>query len=497
MSLRLQFLDLPPELILQCLAHLPFTDLSSCLKCSSRRIRAIIMGSVLIKYRAEQEGAGVEENLILTSNSVILDCLRSLQSQESNWLDFTPTSRHVVSVDFEATGLYDLTSSIFLVGDTADPMTSLCTAIRYMHTPPAPDEPQWSRIDAGQCIIDFGTALEEHDLIAMVTDTPHANDPQMRSIDIKLLQFSTGRPHPLAMQPTLHIHHASMSVGRPGISIEVVDQTLAISLLYWGNELRNLDALYLYNWKSGILRLGPTRVYSTGLIFLSTEMLIVPNALEECLDVFRIPSDEAKAPHQIHSFLLPSLYDEDTTILSFQSRSEPNPRESINHPSRTKFAPRLSEAIILFTFEASHRVLESTEHLFVLDRGLFTGARLVSIAHDAWSTPAPIRIFDFNAARVEFQRKRGSGPIEGEHATVCVKDAIELPNWQTHLDTFREPVQSHLPYLEITSKELFDFDAVMINDESIIGAKFDQRFVESLEVLRFGADPPASGSNSP
>ncbi|KAJ6502870.1 hypothetical protein C8R47DRAFT_1107048 [Mycena vitilis] len=520
----LRFLDLPSELILACLAHLSLLDLQNCLKCCNRLLSEIILTSVLIRYRREQQRAGVEENPARTSDFALSDRLDVLRRREENWLNFTPASRHILTVDFESSGIYDLTSDIYLVGDgeTADPSTQLCTAVKYVQTSPGSGPFEWRRIDAGKPISDFGIALEEHDLIAFVTYTLVSNSqPPIASIDVQLLRFSTGSPHSAAARPTLHIQEVAISCGRPGMTIEIVGDNLAISLVFWSYEQRDQDTLHIYDWKTGTRRMAPVTAYNTGLVFLSTEILVVPDAVEGTLDVFRLAtSGPASLTHSLH---LPEIR-EQNTILSFQCRGEPNPRSQIRRPSHSQFPARSADALLLFTFEVSSRAHGVTEHIFVVDRRLLSatlrllenkdestawedwgpsctrwinagpivmhhitvtsGQRMVSIPHQAWRLPAPIRILDFNPAHVDAQR--AVGPVDGEHALVRVVDDAEAPDWPEHLDAFQEPVVSHLPYVEIVSKEEFDFGAVLINDEDILGARFGQRSIESLEVLHFG-----------
>ncbi|KAJ6555992.1 hypothetical protein B0H19DRAFT_1262115 [Mycena capillaripes] len=526
----LNLLDLPPELIVACLVHLSSTDVESCLNCRNRLFREIILNSVQIQYLRELEHAGVEEG-VPVSNSVVSDRLDALRRRESNWLNFTPTSRHIIPIDFPTTGVYDLASDIYLVGDTGGDANALpYTAIKYIHTSPESTSQEWRRIDVEKPIADFGTALEEHDLIAFVTYMLHDENPKMASIEVQLRQFSTGAHHPRAAQTTLHIQDVDREHGRPVFSIEILGETLALSMMFWSYERRDLDGLHLYNWKSGVLRMTPFTVYNTGLVFLSPEILLVPNSIAETLEVFVIPptSEEGTAPYLTHSFHLPQLQDENS-ILSFRCRGAPNPRAFTSHPSGLKFSPDSVDAVLLFIFEVS-RGSGSTTHIFVLDRALFSavleshsdvgedvhwaawgpqctrwvdagpiamhyitvacGQRMVSIPQQAWRDPAPIRILDFNRHRVDAQRRLlgvGSvGPVEREHATVRVVDDATAADWAAHRDTFEDAVVSRLPYLEIISKEEFDFDAVLVNDENILGARFGDRRLESLEVLHFG-----------
>ncbi|KAJ7108338.1 hypothetical protein C8R44DRAFT_857810 [Mycena epipterygia] len=526
MSESLQFLDLPPELILQCLTCLPFRDLASCLNSGNRLLHGLIVNSVLIRYRLEQERAAVEENPSWRENTVISDRLADLRARESNWLNFTPKSTRRVPIDFQTTGIYDLAPDIYFVGDQPDPTTQLCTGLKYIYTSPGPEASQWHRIDAGAPVIDFGTSLEEHDLIAMVTYTAHEGNAQMRSVDVVLLKFSTGEPHPLAKHPTLHIHDASIIRGKPGIAIEIVGQNLALSLVYWGDDERDLDIFHLYNWKLGSQKMAPLGVSNTALAFLTTDTVIVPNSLDASLDVFRIPdSDEGSPPRFLHSFNLPELAD-DTAILSFQCRGDPNPRAALSRPTRSKFIPRPENALMLFSCDIGNQN-GGMGHMFVLDRALFTGMlevcpsnvsdiqweawgpqctrwfdtnalsthyitttcgqRLVTISNNAWQKPAPIRVLDFNNLNVLARRTLGPGRVQEEHATIrIVPEDEEMPPDDIDPAPFRDPVRSFLPFIETVSEELYDFGAVIINDQNIIGVKFGETSLGGLEVFHFG-----------
>ncbi|KAJ6480495.1 hypothetical protein C8R47DRAFT_1218696 [Mycena vitilis] len=508
---HIEFLHLPAELILACLADLPLDDLDSCLKCGNRTLHEVIDNSVLLRYRRAQDRAGVEENPCVASNLGISDRLAALHSREANWSQLTPRSRHTIAGDLRTGGLYDLASDTYFVGNVADPNTMSRTGIKYVCTSPMVEPSQWRMIDVGRSIIDFGTALEEHDMIAMVTYTPFGSNA---SIDVQLLNLSTGAPHSLAAHPTLHIHDVEQTRGRPGISIEIVGNNLALSLVYWDDELGDMDTFHLYNWKSGAARMDTLAIYSTGLMFLATDIIVIPNTVEATLDVLRIPEDEAEVPQFLRTFYLPTLI-AGNAIVSMQCRGVPNPRLSTKRPSRAPFLSRPADSILLFFLAILNPSVVNNLFL-VLDRARFlalvdipsevdnldvpweewgppcarwldatdismqyitttAGQRMVTIPRDAPLSPAPIRLLDFNPANVEAQRKRG------------VSHGVRVVGESTlDLAPFTEPVVSCLPYVEVTSEEQFDYAAVMINDENIIGARFADRSLSSLEVLHFG-----------
>jgi hypothetical protein len=103
------------------------------------------------------------------------------------------------------------------------------------------------------------------------------------------------------------------------------------------------------------------------------------------------------------------------------------------------------------------------------------GQRMVTIPHDAPQHPAPIRILDFNSATIEAQRARGA--VDGPHAVVRVVETSTQS-----LPAFAEPIVSEVPYVEITSKQHFDYGAVLINDANVIGARV-RFFSGSFEFL--------------
>lgn len=81
--------------------------------------------------------------------------------------------------------------------------------------------------------------------------TRYDGNTQLASIDVLLLNFSTGGSHSLAACPVLHIHDVEVTRGRPRISVEIVGQNLALVLVYRSDEADDMDTLHLYNWKSG------------------------------------------------------------------------------------------------------------------------------------------------------------------------------------------------------------------------------------------------------
>ena len=92
---------------------------------------------------------------------------------------------------------------------------------------------------------------------------------------------------------------------------------------------------------------------------------------------------------------------------------------------------------------------------------------------DTW----PISVLDFNPYNVArfFVEGNGSGPerdqdtrqpISGQATRRLVKDSS-----QVHQGFFAEPVYSSLPYIETISSERYNYPAVLMDEERILGLR--------------------------
>ncbi|KAF7312002.1 hypothetical protein MIND_00212100 [Mycena indigotica] len=545
----MHLLDLPPELLLECVAYLSVRDVLACFR-GNRQLHAVLASSAALRYRLLQAQLAVVENPHHPAlpGLVAAERLALLEAREERWMALKPLSRHTLGLEFENAGIYDVTGDYFLVGDVPDAQAgSMCRAIKYVATAPADDGelPEWRRIWVGKPIVDFGMAVEELDLIAVVTSTPAAH-PLKQTIAVQLLSFSTGQPHPHAAQPEITLNTVLREHGRPGASVEIVGRTLAVSFLYWSQQSRDADLLYILDWHTGAPITPPQQVYNTGVVFLTPTMLLVPNALETALDVVCLPQDGAPSRDPvIHSFRLPALQD-GHGIYAFQCRGEPNPRTAFfPYPSgadkpgsrarpRGAFLPAPEDNLILITFTTGSEARNSTrDHLLVLPRARFVagiapllalsaaapvvvpldvpwaqwgprhtrwldarplakhyitttcGMRLVAIRLDARRTPAPARVLSFARATVDaYARQLPEGGRVT--ATLVPADDPQRPPEFASLAVFAEAVHSALPYVEVQTAETFAYDTLIVNNESLVGVTFGADSVAALEVMYFG-----------
>ncbi|KAJ7087689.1 hypothetical protein B0H15DRAFT_950057 [Mycena belliarum] len=535
----LQLLDLPPELIVSCLIHLPRADLVSCFKAQNHFLCRIILDSILVQYRLEQDRASVEENPVRMAGVAISDRLADLRRREEDWLAFNPRSRHTIktstsaSMDFYAPsiGSHDVGADIYATaeGSHLTPQSStVYTAIQYMYTSPEVDSQRWHTLEFEKPFLVFFMALDEDDLIVIARLTPQGNNVSVldMSVDVSLYKFPTGHLHPLAAQPILHIHTVQMQTGAgPVVSVDRAGDSLAVSILYQGDAHPDMDTLHVYDWKTGHPKMAPRKVNGAGLAFLTMDTLVVPNAVDASLDILRIPESSPRLlpARLVHSLGLPALAP-GHEFLSCQCFARPNIRAGSPNASRAKFVPTLDNSLLLcwcwiLLPEGGDR--DTATYPFVIDRarlqhvlgstpdgvripwavwgprctrwfpatlplpgmGAVYGARLVLLAPCTVWRPSPLRILDFNPLHVGAARRRTHPPhvrvVEADDAD----DAIDLPG-------FVEPLLSLLPYVETTSQERFVYPVVLINNDNIIGyIRSDEEMgeeMDKLEVLHFG-----------
>jgi hypothetical protein len=94
--------------------------------------------------------------------------------------------------------------------------------------------------------------------------------------------------------------------------------------------------------------------------------------------------------------------------------------------------------------------------------------RSVCISAHAGTFPSPIVVRDFNSYNVTRYKNQESDdtahkPCENTKRLVTEETLLEPP------DVFAEDVWSALPYIEVVSRQLYDYTAVLIDEEGILG----------------------------
>ncbi|KDR70836.1 hypothetical protein GALMADRAFT_254444 [Galerina marginata CBS 339.88] len=399
------FLSLPPELLTQILLHLtshPAT-LRAC-KLTCKHLHTVIHTSLSLVYHAVLHATQQNDNP--ASPMPVSEKIRWLEESSRRWaaldLDQDPglavgggggvggtpdgpveTKRiKELKLGHVPNGIvYGLTGGIYLLGDAEH------TALYWIMLPGKAEllddkQPSWNKIDLEALrhhpdsdgrerrIVNTGLCIYEHDLVAIITVTPHQITPTTQiDVDIMLLQFSTGLPHPLLVPGQTFLKRvctAPTEWDRPASRIEIVGDHLVL-VLYFPNADAQLtlappdDQVYIWDWKTGVLKLSftaPVRTYA-GLVFLTPQLIVLPNMRTNALDVLRIPQEPTfgqSASEPIVSLGLPPLA-EGRELGGVSCRAEPNPvgydHPDINTNTETTptrpFRPRAENALCIFS----------------------------------------------------------------------------------------------------------------------------------------------------
>ncbi|KAI9450185.1 hypothetical protein BJY52DRAFT_1175761 [Lactarius psammicola] len=358
--MALTLLDIPPELIVSIILYLSPHDILSC-QGTCRKLCDVCRDTT-VRYIVEMERFGVSDDL--RPGISYPERLLLLRRREEAWanLDFCKSVQ--VTVPFESTGIYDFTGGAFLLG-TRFHSASRRTTIGYSYlTLPSLSSTEdqklkWQGPSLGIQILDVGMAVHEHDLIAALTAKPDKNGPIDRhhTLEIRLLSFSTGQPHPLAENPIIFIASLSLILGHCNVLIEIVGEFLALLITFpWARDA-NEDMFFLLRWKKGdvyFLRSSEWGAYSY-FSFLTEDTLVLPNLIQNTLEIVRITIDEDYDDDTrlvtLCTLGLPPLV-EHASIVRLACRAEPNPTGSasfsIPAPSSRPFRDKAADAIVLF-----------------------------------------------------------------------------------------------------------------------------------------------------
>ncbi|KDR77919.1 hypothetical protein GALMADRAFT_94412 [Galerina marginata CBS 339.88] len=313
------FLDLPAEIIVQILHELVTQDLFAC-QLTSRYLHNIVKESVVLQYGATLAFANAEDNPC--SNHPVAEKLRALKSGEKAWSFLRPVFTKSVPVTHGQSGIYDLSAGVYLLSNSSR------TALHYLRLPSNEDEDtSWQKIHSEKVLIDIGLCLYEHDLIVIVTKTPHrehVDSSIIYNIELDLVQFSTGKSHPQARESRIRV--ISTESENASVGIEIVGDNLILILSFPGMRQQD-DCIFIYEWKTGVLKtsfLAPYRTYS-GPIFLTEHLIVIPNTRTMALDFFHIPSKPTVvSPTPVLILGLPALADS-RFLGAMACRAEPNP----------------------------------------------------------------------------------------------------------------------------------------------------------------------------
>ncbi|KAG6867944.1 hypothetical protein C0993_009256 [Termitomyces sp. T159_Od127] len=533
---RTQFLDLPAEVIIQIFSYLAFADMIA-ISSVSVFLRTCLTTSPQLQLRFASQVASVTSNSHCQLD--LNDRLRLLRRLEDGWYKFRVDFNKTLPILHEPFGIYDLTGGIYLMGDTNQKV------LHYCRLPSSVDESMaWSRIDLDPSlsIVDVGLSIYEHDLIAVVSTKPTATNPLLLQVEIQLLQFSTGKPHPLARNPVLFVRNTFRPTAST-IGIEVVGEYLALVTTPGLSEAA--ARFCVFEWKTGAVLLDYPVTSGTycSIIFLSPTYIILPNGSSGTLDLFIISPSNPDPSGPILRLAFPAITP-GYSIRAIYGRSEPNPSPSGLPHSTRPFHPTPEDAIAIFKLHIRYDGEDAHDWA---DFSMFTHRSTLlrlceerserpgeTVPWEQWGPPvtrwidaeivpwwittsagqrcvlsitpeavglgsAPfVMLLDFNPLAVKralsVRCKRGK---DGSNVDDCPEVNVESSSLESSV--FEEVVVSALPYVSVVRylEENIRFDGVLMDEERLLGlATDDDGRVKTIEVFHIGADSDCASSSS-
>ncbi|KAJ6481753.1 hypothetical protein C8R45DRAFT_1002937 [Mycena sanguinolenta] len=337
-----RLLDLPPEMLTYVLTFVPNAGLQSMKQCSCF-LYDFISSSVELQYQMALESTHLVDNS--SSPMPIFERFALLRRREAAFASVEPSWKVSVPVPFSASGLYELSGGFLWLGE------QLNQTLRYIELPSRPAEEdapplEWQSISKPPgrgFIIDFGLAINEHDLIVMATFTPTTEDIAHGAVKLEFLTVSDPHePHPEASGP---ISVLDSTAGKPSVIIEIVGDHLIFGVGYPFTVDLPADAIYVYNWKTGQQKLKIDAECGTyfGAVFLSAEIILLANTAAARLELWSINDSHQNVPFLV--LHLPRLVP-GCDIFTMTVRGEPNPQVSYRRPRRMPFHSSADDAIL-------------------------------------------------------------------------------------------------------------------------------------------------------
>lgn len=165
--------EFPTEILCKIFLEIPtFTDLLAC-RLVCRNFYQVFKGFVRLEYQIELEKAGMINNSACKLPTPAR--LKMLRERERawtslNWKSFTPD----IGVPSPASPLHEITSNMTVLGLLDTDIYWAGAKMRGFQSVELPlmgdtVSAEWKSADVGEDILNFGVAIEDHDLLAYVT----------------------------------------------------------------------------------------------------------------------------------------------------------------------------------------------------------------------------------------------------------------------------------------------------------------------------------------
>ncbi|KAF7296289.1 hypothetical protein HMN09_01098500 [Mycena chlorophos] len=529
----LELLDLPEDILITCLLHLPLDDVKSCLAAGNRILTTLIVTAPAIQFRFEQFAAGVVENANHPcSRQTTFDRRQALKEREARWLA-------VASASYQDSGRPNADTPA--IDDTRIKQL----IVHYTHLRGTDKEPRRCVVDSpdGKGIVDFCLATDM-DLIVLITYSRTGPNQDMQLYEAHALSISQNGPHPASRNHTIEICREAVGAGLPHGQYKLRGSTLGISVAFFDHP--HDRTLHLFDWITGERTLQKPESGIPGFIFLDDDLVLQFDSSRGGL--------QADSNGTRITLLLPALKATHEIIWETMDcggqpglASAADIVDELGYPAATHFRPDPAQSVFSLVFCTGPRQTNIESKTLVLvhrakmveclreairDRALgggetvpaaipwaewgprctlwielprfvllganpraCVGTRFVANESESIAIHKPTRltIYDVNPAAIVKARKmigEGENEVELENVTIrVVEPDVDAAPGDERLrhSAFAERIVSSLGYVEIKSKEVFHFDSVHMNNESIVGENWSMEDgVRRLEVLWLG-----------
>ncbi|KAM6499996.1 hypothetical protein JOM56_005504 [Amanita muscaria] len=377
----------PRELVERILLLLDPKSILIC-RLVNKRFNEIIRSSTLLQYALACKAADVIDNPRSTISCA--ERLEALEKREDAWRTLKPVFKMTIKVKHQPSAIYGLTEGAYFLDDHNG------KDLHYCKLPSSPeDNPQWFKVQGHgpeegrpENFVNFVTAVYEHDLIIKIisSDIGDQVDLQRHSLDLVLLKFSTGEYHTLARNPRIHVQRSPSA--ELWVSPTIVGDNIA--LVVHSEDDTVPDKLFIFDWKTGHKRLQheTTENAYSDLVFISPEILLVPNFVQSHFEVWHLPPSHPnpKPPVQILALQIPAI-SLDCSLVSISCDGEPNPfLHSMPYLPQRPFFPSPENSIIVANLRFSspfHRRRRASYTLIMHRRALLDTI-------EKWTSPSVV-----------------------------------------------------------------------------------------------------------
>ncbi|KAK1216457.1 hypothetical protein PQX77_020926 [Marasmius sp. AFHP31] len=543
----MNFIELPSELLLAILSLLDGRSIAYSSRVN-RSLYALVTSSSILRYKQQLFIHKKDDNI--ANRASVAEKLRLLKREESSWRHCQPGFHVKVPLTFNPGGVYDLSNGVYFLGEDGR------QTLRYIDLPSNPvQELKWKafmpQVESKEprFIVDFAINLHEHDLISLITESRSRNGNNfLFKLELRLHEFSTGKPHPRAKRTILPITNSEHHYGvRPAVNCEIVGDHLALVTDYRRDPAGPCDVL-VYNWKTGerLMKVaGESSTYG-GIIFLSIDKFLLPNILENTLEIWKIPAPGEEPPEgpMLCLGLFQTALNYNIRYISCRAEPNPTPPKAALRTDRPFYASA-DDAIVLLHLRIQGMGEFSLLTMFVHRSALLTLAEngsetdvLDAVVPIPWNEWAPnitfcydcgedrasrwitttcgqryvlfppsededldsnltssVVILDFGRSHVQkVEQDIEAGKIKvgsdvDEYGPIVRRGPHHLQ--QESKKMFADDMICHLPYVESRTREKYAFNGVLMDEERVIGIKvlFSRLFGSICE-----ADHPYSKS---